>query len=90
MYADTAEDAGNDAIWLKANWYKVTVWNEFRHEKSEEAVKKVYPEGMHAVIAAHQEVSDEIISRVQERVLEWMGLVVLYSGHHSNTNLTSN
>jgi trehalose utilization protein len=30
---------------------RVTVWNEFRHEKKNEAVKKVYPEGMHAVIA---------------------------------------
>lgn len=102
---------------------KVTVWNEFRHEKSDEAVRKVYPEGMHAVIAshlnkqagivagtavldqpehgltqeklagtdvliwwghmAHAEVSEEIVSRVQERVLEGMGLIVLHSGHHS-------
>ena len=30
---------------------RVTVWNEFRHEKSDEAVRKIYPEGMHAVIA---------------------------------------
>lgn len=29
----------------------VTVWNEFRHEKTNEAVKKVYPDGMHNVIA---------------------------------------
>lgn len=29
---------------------KVTVWNEFRHEKTNEAVKKLYPEGMHKVI----------------------------------------
>ncbi len=28
----------------------VTVWNEFRHEKENEAVKKIYPEGMHKVI----------------------------------------
>ncbi|MFH2068989.1 MAG: ThuA domain-containing protein [Candidatus Omnitrophota bacterium] len=102
---------------------KVTVWNEFRHEKSDEAVKKIYPEGMHAVIAAHlnkqagivagtafldqpehgltreklagtdvliwwghiahAEVSEEIVIRVQERVLEGMGLIVLHSGHHS-------
>ena len=102
---------------------KVTVWNEFRHEKSDAAVKKIYPEGMHAVIAAHlnkqsgmaagtavldqpkhglspevlantevliwwghvahAEVSEEIVNRVQERVLEGMGLVVLHSGHHS-------
>lgn len=30
---------------------RVTVWNEFRHEKEHEAVKKVYPQGMHTVIA---------------------------------------
>ena len=30
---------------------KVTVWNEFRHEKTNEAVKKLYPKGMHTVIA---------------------------------------
>lgn len=29
---------------------RVTVWNEFRHEKSHEAVKKVYPKGMHITI----------------------------------------
>ncbi len=29
----------------------VTVWNEFRHEKSHDAVKAVYPDGMHSVIA---------------------------------------
>ncbi|MCX5634691.1 MAG: ThuA domain-containing protein [Planctomycetota bacterium] len=30
---------------------KVTVWNEFRHEKINEKVKKIYPDVMHAVIA---------------------------------------
>lgn len=101
----------------------VTVWNEFRHEKSNDAVKKLYPEGMHKVIAdslektsnikctlaalddpehgltqdvvdntdvmiwwghcAHGEVEDEIVKRVQKRVLEGMGLIVLHSGHFS-------
>ena len=32
---------------------------------------------------AHREVSDEIVDRVQMRVLEGMGLIVLHSGHHS-------
>jgi trehalose utilization protein len=32
---------------------------------------------------AHDEVSDEIVDRVQRRVLDGMGLVVLHSGHHS-------
>ena len=30
---------------------------------------------------AHKEVSDEIVTRVQKRVLEGMGLIVLHSGH---------
>ena len=102
---------------------KVTVWNEFRHEKKNEAVKKIYPNGMHEVIAAalrqdanlvvrtatldepehglteevvkntdvllwwghgaHGEVKDEIVKRVQKRILEGMGLIVLHSGHFS-------
>jgi trehalose utilization protein len=33
--------------------------------------------------AAHQEVADEIVERVQARVLEGMGLLVLHSGHYS-------
>lgn len=32
---------------------------------------------------AHQEVQDGIVARVQRRVHEGMGLVVLHSGHHS-------
>ncbi|NBB95377.1 MAG: trehalose utilization protein ThuA [Planctomycetes bacterium] len=101
---------------------RVTVWNEFCHEKQNDAVKKLYPDGMHAVIAAflnkagleattatldepehglteevldktdvliwwghaaHGDVQDEIVSRVQQRVLEGMGLIVLHSGHFS-------
>lgn len=30
----------------------VTVWNEFRHEKNDPLVRSVYPEGIHAAIAA--------------------------------------
>jgi trehalose utilization protein len=36
-----------------ADKIRVTVWNEFQHEKKKEAVKKLYPDGMHAAIAAH-------------------------------------
>ncbi len=32
---------------------RVTVWNEGRHEKNNENVRRVYPEGLHAPIAAH-------------------------------------
>jgi len=101
---------------------RVTIWNEFRHEKSDERVQKVYPNGIHQAIAdfltkagfstqtatldepehglteaildqtdvliwwghmAHGEVDDSIVDRVQKRILEGMGLIVLHSGHHS-------
>jgi trehalose utilization protein len=32
---------------------------------------------------AHDDVSEEVVSRVQKRVLEGMGLLVLHSGHYS-------
>ena len=102
---------------------RVTVWNEFRHEKKNEEIGKLYPDGMHGAIAkhlkkekdlevrtatldepehgltdkvlaetdvltwwghmAHGEVSDEVVDKVQKRVLEGMGLIVLHSGHMS-------
>jgi len=100
----------------------VTIWNEFRHEKEDEEVKEVYPDGIHKQLAsflpdeqfnvttatldeeehglteevvdntdvmlwwghlAHDEVADEIVDRVHDRVLEGMGLIVLHSGHFS-------
>lgn len=30
---------------------RVTVWNEYRHEKSNPAVAEIYPNGLHAVVA---------------------------------------
>lgn len=102
---------------------KVTVWNEFRHEKSNPKVAAIYPQGIHETIAgflrkspdlavrtatldepehglteavladtdvlvwwghkAHPEVQDAIVARVQKRVLEGMGLIVLHSAHYS-------
>ena len=101
---------------------RVTVWNEGRHEKIHPEVAKVYPNGIHAVLAdylrtqnfvvrtatldepehglteavlaetdvltwwghmAHDDVQDVIVERVQKRVLEGMGLIVLHSGHFS-------
>ena len=32
---------------------RVTIWNEFRHEKTNPKVTEIYPHGMHEVIAAH-------------------------------------
>lgn len=107
-----------------SNKIRVTVWNEFRHEKkADHKAAQIYPKGIHAAIAdflgqqadiavrtatldepshgltdevlaetdvltwwghcAHGEVSDEIVNKVQRRVLEGMGLIVLHSGHFS-------
>lgn len=101
----------------------VTVWNEFLHEKKDEKVKALYPDGIHKFIAdflsensdmalrtatleqpehglsedvlkqtdvliwwghaAHEDVADDVVARVQKHVLEGMGLIVLHSGHHA-------
>src|SRR5205085_1541556 len=100
----------------------VTVWNEYRHERQDKDVAAIYPEGIHATLAAalrkaeltvrtatldepehglsvdvlnatdvlvwwghmaHGEVSDDVVARVQQRVLDGMGLIVLHSGHFS-------
>jgi trehalose utilization protein len=101
---------------------RVTVWNEYRHEKNDPRVASIYPDGIHETIArhlreegftvgsatldepehglsyellnqtdvltwwghqAHDQVADEIVERVQQRVLDGMGLIVLHSGHFS-------
>jgi trehalose utilization protein len=36
----------------KTTAIRVTVWNEFVHERRDESVKAIYPDGMHRVIAA--------------------------------------
>jgi trehalose utilization protein len=36
-----------------ADQLRITVWNEYRHEKTHEEVAKLYPNGMHEVIASH-------------------------------------
>jgi trehalose utilization protein len=32
---------------------KVVFWNEYRHEKSHQAVREMYPQGLHAPVVAH-------------------------------------
>jgi trehalose utilization protein len=106
-----------------ADKIRVTVWNEFRHEKTHQEVADVYPQGIHGQIAtflgenadivtrtatldepehgltdevldntgvliwwghmAHREVREEIVDKVQQRILNGMGLIVLHSGHFS-------
>ena len=101
---------------------QVTIWNEFRHERTDPRVAALYPHGMHTTLAegltrtglairtatldeaeqglpetvltttdvliwwghlAHEEVSDALVERVHQRVLDGMGLIVLHSGHYS-------
>ena len=42
---------------------KVTIWNEFRHEKTNEKAKSIYPDGIHACIKSFLE-CDEIEVRL--------------------------
>ena len=42
---------------------RVTVWNEFIHEKSNTTSAKLYPEGMHETIAAHLNACDGLTAR---------------------------
>jgi len=42
---------------------RVTVWNEFVHEKKHEAVRSVYPDGMHEVIARALNTNSDITAR---------------------------
>jgi trehalose utilization protein len=110
---------------LNQNHIRVTVWHENVHDRTDEQVARIYPQGMHGAIAAgiseylgesvavrtatleqpehgltddvlqstdvltwwghaaHEQVSDEIVAKVHERVLAGMGLLVLHSGHYS-------
>ena len=36
-----------------ADVIRVTVWNEYRHERKNEQIARIYPEGMHGAIAKH-------------------------------------
>ncbi|CAM4384902.1 MULTISPECIES: ThuA domain-containing protein [Paenibacillus] len=39
---------------------KVTVWNEYRHERHNEEVKAVYPEGIHTVLANYLNTQEDM------------------------------
>ena len=32
---------------------RVTVWNEFQHERTQEKVKEIYPDGIHTLSLIH-------------------------------------
>jgi len=46
-----------------ANTIRVTVWSEFRHEKTHEKVRELYPDGMHKVIADHLNAQKGIVAK---------------------------
>jgi trehalose utilization protein len=102
---------------------RVTLWNEFIHDRQNPVIAKIYPSGIHGAWAdglreqkdlhlttatldqpdqglseevlartdvlvwwghaGHQQVRDEIVARVHQRVLDGMGIIVLHSGHYS-------
>ena len=43
---------------------RVTVWNEFRHEKTKEHVKAIYPDGLHATIKAFLDKNEDLEVRL--------------------------
>ena len=43
---------------------RVTVWNEFRHEKSSKEVAAIYPNGLHATIAEFLGKNEDIECRL--------------------------
>lgn len=53
---------------------KVTVWNEFKHERELEAIHKVYPEGIHGCIAAFLKEEGDFTVRTATFDMEEHGL----------------
>jgi trehalose utilization protein len=45
-----------------SNLLRVTIWNEFLHERDNDAVREIYPQGIHAVLveALRQQLGDEV------------------------------
>jgi len=42
---------------------RVTIWNEFRHEKEHAEVAKVYPDGIHEALPGRCEPKDWLCAR---------------------------
>ncbi|MEX2535657.1 MAG: ThuA domain-containing protein [Trueperaceae bacterium] len=47
---------------------RVTIWNEFLHERENEVVRSIYPDGMHAVLG--KAVEEQLGARVNTATLE--------------------
>ena len=113
-----------DSQGIAAQPRRVTVWNEFIHEREDPKVAAVYPDGIHQALAellrrglpdtqvatatlgqpehglsadvldetdvllwwghlGHHLVDNAVVARVQQRVQQGMGLIVLHSAHLS-------
>lgn len=53
---------------------KVTIWNEFRHEKTDMKVKELYPDGIHATIGGFLSECENISVRLAALDDEFQGL----------------
>ncbi|WP_455717909.1 ThuA domain-containing protein [Anaerosporobacter sp.] len=42
---------------------RITVWNEYKHEREYEAIRRVYPEGIHGCIASFLEKEEDFVIR---------------------------
>lgn len=68
---------------------RVTVWNEFKHEREFEAIRSVYPEGIHGCIAGFLGKEEDIAVRtatfeepehgLTEKVLEETDVLIFWS-----------
>ncbi|MGM9625371.1 MAG: ThuA domain-containing protein, partial [Eubacteriales bacterium] len=47
-----------------ANKIRVTVWNEYRHEKSEESIRAIYPKGIHGCVKEFLDQHDDLEVRI--------------------------
>lgn len=75
---------------------KVTVWNEYKHEKSEESVRAIYPEGIHAYIKSFLDSEEDMEVRIADLDMPECGLteevlkdtdVLLWWGHMAHNEV---
>ena len=75
---------------------RVTIWNEFRHEKKSERVKAIYPNGLHATIKEYLDTDEELEVRLAALDDENQGLpddvlentdVLLWWGHMAHAEV---
>lgn len=76
---------------------RVTVWNEFIHERTEEPVKKIYPNGIHQAIADFLKTDEELEIKTATQQDPEHGLsqkmldetdVLLYWAHAGHSQIT--